>query len=253
MVAPENWNEEAMSDQTGKVAIITGSNTGIGFYMARALAHKGATVTMACRDMAKAEESRKMILEEFPDCDISTSFLDLANLSSIEAFAKVFPKERGLHILINNAGVMIPPKSKTRDGFELQFGTNHLGHFALTGHLLPVMEETSGSRVVTVSSIAHNPGRIDFDDLNGDRKRYSKWGFYSQSKIANLTFAIELSRRLESAGSEVSSLASHPGYSATDLQRHSLLWRFLNVLVAMPAKRGAEATLYAATAQEALE
>ena len=114
MVASENWNEEAMSDQSGKVAIITGSNTGIGFYMARALARKGATVTMACRDMAKAEKSRKMIVGEFPGCDISTSFLDLANLSSIEEFAKEFPKERGLHILINNAGVMIPPKSKTR-------------------------------------------------------------------------------------------------------------------------------------------
>ena len=253
MVASEKWNEEAMSDQTGKVAIITGSNTGIGFHMARALANKGATVTMACRDMAKAEKGRKMILEEFPDCNISTSFLDLANLSSIEVFANEFPKERGLHILINNAGVMIPPKSKTKDGFELQFGTNHLGHFALTGLLLPVLEETSGSRVVTVSSIAHNPGRIDFDDLNGERKRYSRWGFYSQSKIANLTFALELSRRLERRGSDVSSLASHPGYSATDLQRHSLLWRFLNVLVAMPAKRGAEATLYAATEEGALE
>ena len=253
MVASENWNEEVMGDQTGKVAIITGSNTGIGFYMARALARKGATVNMACRDIAKAEKSRKMILEEFPHSHISTSFLDLANLSSIEAFAKEFPRGGGLHILINNAGVMIPPKSKTKDGFELQFGTNHLGHFALTGHLLPVLEETSGSRVVTVSSIVHNSGRLDFDDLNGDRKRYRKWGFYSQSKIANLTFALELSRRLERSGSEVSSLASHPGYSATDLQRHSLLWRFLNVLVAMPAKKGAEATLYAATEEDALE
>ena len=118
---------------------------------------------------------------------------------------------------------------------------------------MPILEGTAGSRVVTVSSIAHNPGVIDFDDLNGDRKRYSKWGFYSQSKIANLTFSLELARRLERSGSGVSAIASHPGYSATDLQRHSLLWRFLNLFLAMPAKRGAEATLYAATEPDATE
>jgi NAD(P)-dependent dehydrogenase (short-subunit alcohol dehydrogenase family) len=118
---------------------------------------------------------------------------------------------------------------------------------------LPILELTEGSRVVTVSSIAHNPGVIDFDDLNGERKRYNKWGFYSQSKIANLTFSLELARRLERSGSGVSAIASHPGYSATDLQRYSLFWRFLNLFVAMPAKRGAEATLYAATEKDALE
>tara|TARA_B100000676_G_C17972789_1_gene784298 strand:- start:245 stop:1153 length:909 start_codon:yes stop_codon:yes gene_type:complete len=247
------WDEGKMGDQSGKVAVITGSNTGIGYYMARALASKGASVTMACRDIEKAERSRQRILNEFPGSDVATSVLDLADLSSVESFAKAFPKGGGLDILINNAGVMIPPKSRTKDGFELQFGTNHLGHFALTGHLLPVLEGTAGSRVVTVSSIAHNPGVIDFDDLNGDRKRYSKWGFYSQSKIANLTFALELARRLERSDSGVSSIASHPGYSATDLQRHSIFWRFLNLFVAMSAKRGAEATLYAATEEGALD
>ena len=252
-VPSTNWDEGMMGDQSGKVAVITGSNTGIGYYMARALVSKGASVTMACRDIEKAERSRQKILEEFPSSDVTTSILALADLSRVEAFASGFPKKRGLHILINNAGVMIPPKSRTKDGFELQFGTNHLGHFALTGHLMPTLENTAGSRVVTVSSIAHNPGVIDFDDLNGERKRYSKWGFYSQSKIANLTFALELSRRLERSGSGVSSIASHPGYSATDLQRHSMLWRFLNLFVAMPARRGAEATLYAATEEGALE
>jgi len=247
------WNEGMMGDQSGKVAVITGSNTGIGYYMARALASRGASVTMACRNIEKAEISRKKIIQEFPDSDVKTSILDLADLSSIEAFSRDFPSNKGLHILINNAGVMIPPKSRTKDGFELQFGTNHLGHFALTGRLMPILENSAGSRVVTVSSIAHNPGIIDFEDLNGERKRYSRWGFYSQSKIANLIFSLELSRRLERSGSRVSSIASHPGYSATDLQRHSMLWRFLNMFLAMSAKRGAEATLYAATENDALE
>jgi NAD(P)-dependent dehydrogenase (short-subunit alcohol dehydrogenase family) len=248
------WNERAMGDQTGKVAIVTGSNTGIGYYMARALASKGASVTMACRNHEKAELAMLRILYEFPESKVSVSVLDLADLSSVESFSKKFVSggER-LDILINNAGVMIPPKSFTKDGFELQFGTNHLGHFALTGHLLPILESTEGSRVVTVSSIAHNPGVIDFDDLNGERKKYNKWRFYSQSKIANLIFSLELARRLESSGSGVSAIASHPGYSATDLQRYSLFWRFLNLFVAMPAKRGAEATLYAATEKDALE
>jgi len=248
------WDEEKMEDQSGKVAIVTGSNTGIGYYMARALASKGASVIMACRDSEKAEISRLKILDEFPESEVSVSLLDLADLSSIEGFPERINLEGGcLDILINNAGVMIPPKSFTKDGFELQFGTNHLGHFALTGHLMPLLEATEGSRVVTVSSIAHNPGVIDFDDLNGERKRYNKWRLYSQSKIANLTFSLELARRLERAGSGVIAIASHPGYSATDLQRHSLFWRFLNPFVAMPAKKGAEATLYAATEREALE
>ncbi len=248
------WSEDMMGDQSGKVAIVTGSNTGIGFYMARALASKGAIVTMACRNPEKSADAKRRIQEEFPDSKVSTSVLDLADLSSVRTFSENFSSdEKRLDILINNAGVMIPPKSFTKDGFELQFGTNHLGHFALTGLLLPILEMSPGSRIVTVSSIAHNPGVIDFEDLNGDSKRYNKWGFYSQSKIANLTFSLELSRRLEKSGSGVTALASHPGYSATDLQRHSLFWRFLNLFIAMPAKKGAEATLYAATESDALE
>ena len=248
------WDAQMMGDQSGKVAIVTGSNTGIGFHMARALASKGAMVIMACRDPEKAGVAMRRIQDEFPDSEVSTSELDLADLSSVQSFSEGFSSgaER-LDILINNAGVMIPPKSRTKDGFELQFGTNHLGHFALTGLLMPILEKTEGSRVVTVSSIAHNPGVIDFEDLHGDRKRYNKWGFYSQSKIANLAFSLEFSRRLERSGSGVTAIASHPGYSATDLQRHSLFWRFLNLIVAIPAKRGAEATLYAATEDDALD
>ena len=248
------WTEEMMGDQSGKVAIVTGSNTGIGFHMARALASKGAMVIMACRDSEKAGAAMRSIQDEFPGSDVSTSVLDLADLSSVHSFSKSFSLGADrLDILINNAGVMIPPKSRTKDGFELQFGTNHLGHFALTGYLMPILEKTEGSRVVTVSSIAHKPGVIDFEDLHGDRKRYNKWGFYSQSKIANLAFSLEFSRRLERSGSGVTAIASHPGYSATDLQRHSLFWRFLNLIVAIPAKRGAEATLYAATEDDALD
>ena len=248
------WDAQMMGDQSGKVAIVTGSNTGIGFHMARALASKGAMVIMACRDPEKAGVAMRRIRDEFPDSEVSTSELDLADLSSVRSFSEGFSSDaEGLDILINNAGVMIPPKSRTKDGFELQFGTNHLGHFALTGLLMPILEKTDGSRVVTVSSIAHKPGVIDFEDLHGDRKRYNKWGFYSQSKIANLAFSLEFSRRLERSGSGVTAIASHPGYSATDLQRHSMFWRFLNLIVAIPAKRGAEATLYAATEDDALD
>ncbi len=249
-----DWNEGMVADQTGKTVIVTGSNTGIGFHMARVLAKRGASVTMACRSLEKGEASRKRILEVCPDADVSVAVLDLADLSSIADFSDAQSGRSGkLDVLINNAGVMIPPKTLTKDGFELQFGTNHLGHFALTGHLMPLLEASGRGRVVTVSSIAHNPGTIDFEDLNGERKRYSKWGFYSQSKIANLIFSLELSRRLSRSGSTVSSLASHPGYSATDLQRHSPFWRLLNLFVAISASKGAEATLFAATEEAALE
>ena len=181
-----NWNETMISDQSGKSVIITGSNTGIGYFMVKALASKGANVTMACRNLQKAERSKDRILTEFPNSSISTKKLDLADLSSIEKFATNFSNENNhLDVLINNAGVMIPPKSSTKDGFELQFGTNHLGHFALTGRLLQILNQTKNSRIITVSSVAHNAGRLDFKDLNGNNKKYRKWAFYSQSKIAN--------------------------------------------------------------------
>ena len=248
-----NWNEGMITDQTGKSVIITGSNTGIGYFMAKALASKGAHVIMACRNLEKAERSKLRILDEFPNSSISAKKLDLADLSSVEVFATNFSNENNqLDVLINNAGVMIPPKSSTKDGFELQFGTNHLGHFALTGRLLQILNETKNSRIITVSSIAHNAGRLDFNDLNGNNKKYRKWEFYSQSKIANLIFSMELSKRLKKSKSGISSLASHPGYSATDLQRYSIFWRTLNLFVAISAKKGAESTLYAATEENAL-
>jgi len=249
-----NWKIKMMEDQTGKVVIITGSNTGIGYHMAYGLASKGANVVMACRNLEKASDSRNKILKDFPKANIKLYQLDLADLDNIKYFANKFINENDkLDILINNAGVMIPPYSKTKNNFELQFGTNHLGHFALTGLLLPLLEKNDNGRIVTVSSIAHNPGIIDFNDLNSERKKYSKWGSYSQSKISNLCFAIELDRRLKAGGFSTISLASHPGYSNTELQRYSILWRILNVFFAMSAKRGAEATLFAATNQIATE
>ena len=249
-----NWKIETMEDQTGKVAIITGSNTGIGYHMAYGLASKGANVVMACRNLEKASDSRDKILKDFPKAKIKLYQLDLADLDNIKYFANKFINENDrLDILINNAGVMIPPYSKTKDNFELQFGTNHLGHFALTGLLLPLLEKYDNGRIITVSSIAHNPGIIDFNDLNSERKKYSKWGSYSQSKISNLCFAIELDRRLKAGGFSTISLASHPGYSNTELQRYSILWRILNVFFAMSAKKGSEATLFAATNQKATE
>ena len=249
-----NWKIKMMEDQTGKVVIITGSNTGIGYHMAYGLASKGAIVVMACRNLEKASDSRNKILKDFPKANIKLYQLDLADLDNIKYFANKFISENDkLDILINNAGVMIPPYSKTKNNFELQFGTNHLGHFALTGLLLPLLEKNDNGRIITVSSIAHNPGIIDFNDLNSERKKYSKWSSYSQSKISNLCFAIELDRRLKAGGFSTISLASHPGYSNTELQRYSILWRILNVFFAMSAKRGAEATLFAATNQIATE
>lgn len=249
-----NWKIKTMDDQTGKVVIITGSNTGIGYHMAYGLASKGANVVMACRNLEKAADSKNKILKDFPNANIKLYQLDLADLDNINYFTKKFIKENDrLDILINNAGVMIPPYSKTKNNFELQFGTNHLGHFALTGLLLPLLEKNDNGRIITVSSIAHNPGIIDFNDLNSERKKYSKWGSYSQSKIANLCFAIELDRRLKAGGFSTISLASHPGYSNTELQRYSIIWRILNIFFAMSAKRGSEATLFAATNQKATE
>ncbi|MGH3231616.1 MAG: oxidoreductase, partial [Streptosporangiaceae bacterium] len=236
-------------DLTGQTAIVTGANSGIGLETARALIARGARVIIAVRDEAKGRDAAKAM--PGPG-SAEVALLDLASLDSVRAFA------RGLDggpidLLVNNAGVMIPPLSRTKDGFELQFGTNHLGHFALTNLLLPRI--TSTGRVVTVSSGAHRAGRIDFDDLNWERRRYRAWRAYGQSKLANLLFTAELQRRLTEAGSPVLSMAAHPGYAATNLQSHSgsRVMRFAmekigNRLVAQDAAAGALPTLYAATA-----
>ncbi|MEJ6563331.1 MAG: oxidoreductase [Euryarchaeota archaeon] len=247
------WKVEDMTSQKGKIAIVTGSNTGIGYQMALALADKGAMVVLACRNLEKGEKARSDIIESSPGALITVEELDLANLESIEAFGQRLVKSHGhVDILINNAGVMIPPQSTTADGFELQIGTNHFGHFALTSHLMPLLSAAKHPRIITLSSIAHWSGRIDLNDINGKTKKYDKWAMYSQSKLANLLFALELDRRLKAAGSHIESFGSHPGYSNTDLQRHSLAWRCLNPLFGMKPIKGAAPTLYAATIPDAI-
>ena len=208
---------------------------------------------LACRDTAKGDAAAESIRADAPDARVDVEALDLASLASVHAFAERVQPSR-LDLLINNAGVMAAPYGRTADGFELQLGTNHLGHFALTGLLLDRLLATPGARVVTVSSNAHKFGRIDFDDLQSERS-YSRWRAYGQSKLANLLFALELDRRLKAAGADVLSVAAHPGYSATNLQFAATPSRVerigslvLNRVYAMDAVRGARPTLYAATA-----
>jgi len=247
----KKWKLDNMPDQTGRVAIVTGANTGIGFETAAALASKNATVVMACRNRQKAEAAIEKIRERTPDAELEFIELDLASLASVERFATAFRAGRDrLDLLINNAGVMIPPLGHTEDGFELQFGCNHLGHFALTGHLLDLIEATPGGRVVNVSSMAHRQGKMDFDNLNAE-KGYSAMPAYGQSKLANLLFTFELQRRLEAKGSKVVATAAHPGWTGTDLQRHSSLFRFLNTFFAQTPPMGALPTLRAGADPEA--
>jgi NAD(P)-dependent dehydrogenase (short-subunit alcohol dehydrogenase family) len=232
-----------LPDLTGRTAIVTGANSGIGRAAARALAGVGAHVVLAVRDTAKGAA----VAAAMPG-ETEVRRLDLADLTSIREFASGWAAD--VSLLINNAGVMVPPLSRTADGFELQFGTNHLGHFALTNLLLP---DITG-RVVTVSSTGHRMGTIDFDDLNWERRRYNAWRAYGQSKLANLLFTAELQRRLEAAGSPVLATAAHPGYAATNLQFRSgrrsldIVSSIGNRLFAQDEDGGALPTLYAATA-----
>jgi NAD(P)-dependent dehydrogenase (short-subunit alcohol dehydrogenase family) len=232
-----------LPDMTGRTVIITGANSGIGRAAARALSGAGAQVTLAVRDTEKGRAAAAGMLGE-----AQVRRLDLADLASVREFAAGWEGE--IDLLINNAGVMVPPLSRTVDGFELQFGTNHLGHFALTGLLL---DRVTG-RVVTVSSTGHRIGQIDFADLNWERKPYKAWRAYGQSKLANLLFTAELQRRLTAAGSPVLAMAAHPGYAATNLQFHSqrrsldVLSVIGNWLFAQDEEGGALPTLYAAVA-----
>jgi NAD(P)-dependent dehydrogenase (short-subunit alcohol dehydrogenase family) len=242
----KTWTFNDIPEQTGRVAIVTGANTGIGFETARMLAARGARVVLACRNAEKGQAAVEKIMAEKPAGRAEVMLLDLSDLDSVSSFAGAFSSShQRLDLLIDNAGVMVPPFGRTKQGFETQFGTNHLGHFALTLRLLPLLEKTPGSRVVVVSSTAQNIGRIDFDDLNWERRSYKPWPAYGQSKLANIMFALELSRRLAVAGSGVLVTAAHPGYTATDLQRNSG-FRSLNPFLAMKPADGALPTLRAA-------
>lgn len=247
-----NWSFDDIPDQTGRTAIVTGANTGIGYEAARMLARKGARVTIACRNPDKGKAALAAILADAPGADVTLAALDLADLDSVEAFATEFANTHDrLDLLINNAGVMVPPLSRTKQGFELQIGTNHLGHFALTGRLLPLLATTAGSRIVVVASTAASFGRIDLDDFSWERRRYSAWPAYGQSKLANMMFALELGRRLEAAGSALRVTIAHPGYTATDLQRSSFFVRMMNPLFGMKPMGGALPTLRAAVEPDA--
>lgn len=221
----KHWTVNDIPELNGKVAIITGANSGIGYETAKALAEKGAHVVMACRNMDKAEQAKSDIRQSVSTGELTIIQLDLADLASVKSFAEKFKAEyKQLNYLINNAGVMIPPFTKTQDGFEVQFGANHLGHFALTGHLVEILQVTPQARIVNVSSSAHRMGQINFENLQAE-KGYNAGRAYGQSKLANLLFTRELNRRLASQGSDLMATSAHPGWTITGLQKgfmHSL-------------------------------
>lgn len=248
----------SIPDQSGRVVLVTGANAGLGFETSKMLAGKNARVIMACRSTRKGESARQSILELFPDSDLRVEQLDISSLKSVRDFVSgISPKLNCLDLLINNAGVMAIPQGKSADGYEMQFATNHLGHFLLTGLLLPKLFDTSGSRVVSVSSIAARQGKIDFDDLMGE-KHYDAWKAYNQSKLANLMFGFELQRRLERSGSTTSAIVAHPGASMTNLfstPGGGLIKRVLTPLIRpfmyQSQEAGAQSVLYAATSPSA--
>jgi NAD(P)-dependent dehydrogenase (short-subunit alcohol dehydrogenase family) len=248
------WTADDIPSQEGRLAVVTGANSGIGLVTARELARAGAAVVLACRDTGKGEQAAARIRDAVPGAEIEVRELDLADLASVRAFAERLGAERDrIDLLINNAGVMAPPRRLTRDGFESQLGTNHLGHFALTGLLLGRLLAAADPRVVTVSSGAHRFGKIDFDDLQRERG-YNHWLAYGQSKLANLMFCFELDRRARAAELALESMAAHPGYAATNLQfagpsrfYEKAVMAIGNVVVAQGAEDGALPTLYAAT------
>ena len=213
------WNLSDLPDLTGHTVIVTGANSGLGFCTTEALAASGAKVTMAVRDLVKGQVAADKIRATTPAAKVDLATLDLADLSSVRAFAQSWStaNPQGLDLLINNAGIMAIPKRTTADGFEMQLGTNHLGHFALTGLLLPALVAVPNSRIVTVASQAHRMGRMNFEDLMGE-KRYRSWRAYGQSKLANLLFTAELQRRIDQARLSILALAAHPGFASTNLQ-----------------------------------
>jgi NAD(P)-dependent dehydrogenase (short-subunit alcohol dehydrogenase family) len=254
------WTARDIPDLTGKTAVVTGANSGLGLYTALELSRRGAHVVLACRNLDKGGEAVEWVRGRVPDASLELTRLDLSELASVREFASAYAaRHDGLDVLVNNAGVMAIPYRLTTDGFEMQFGTNHLGPFALTALLMPSLQARPAARVVTVSSIMHLIGSINFDNLQHERS-YSKWFAYGQSKLANLLFALELDRRCKRAGAGVLSVAAHPGYAHTNLQatgpemagRHwqARAMELLNVIVAQPGAKGALSSLYGGTAPD---
>jgi NAD(P)-dependent dehydrogenase (short-subunit alcohol dehydrogenase family) len=256
----EGWTEDDVPEMDDQIAVVTGANSGIGYEVASVFADRGATVVMATRSVDRGEDAADDVRETVPGADLDVRHCDLGDLSAVASFADAFTSDYDeLHVLCNNAGVMAIPRTETADGFEQQFGVNHLGHFALTGRLLEVLVDTPGeSRVVTQSSGVHEQGTIDFSDLNREAA-YDKWEAYAQSKLANVLFGYELDRRLDQYGFDgVTSVVCHPGYADTDLQYRGpreagsrvRLWamRVANRIFAQPPEMGALPMLYAATA-----
>lgn len=257
----QKWTQNDIPNLSGKVIVITGANSGLGLACAKTLAAKGATVVMTARNVQKGEAARGEILQEQPHASLDLMKLDVGDLSSVRAFAAAFKdKYARLDILLNNAGVMAIPRQETPDGFEMQLGVNHLGHFALTGLLLNVITKTPNARIHNVSSSANYTGTINFDDLMGE-KNYSRWGAYGQSKLANVFFTFELQKRLSAAGHDTIANVSHPGVVIGNLQANSvaqsgtglegLLYRLIEPILAQDIGMGVLPMLYGMTAKEA--
>jgi len=256
----KKWTVDQISQQEGRIAVVTGANSGLGFFTTRALALKGAKVIMACRNLEKGERARQLIINEGVAVEPEVWQLNLASLESVKQFALKFATAgTRLDLLINNAGLMAIPYNRTEDGFEMQFGVNHLGHFALTARLWPKLSKTKGSRVVQVSSLAHHIGEIRFEDIHWEQG-YKKWGAYGMSKLANLLFVHELTNRLTETGGKVTVAAAHPGYADTELQAKgsrmkgnrlgAVSMNLVNKLMAQSGEKGALPSLYAATADD---
>lgn len=256
------WTYNDIPSQEGRVAIVTGANSGLGFYTVKGLAEKGCEVIMACRNTKKGDDAKKELMKENPSMDLKIMDLDLADLESVRKFAEAFRESyTRLDLLINNAGLMAIPLRRTVQGFEMQFGVNHLGHFALTGLLLDLLKNTERSRVVNVSSAAHKIGEIRFDDIHWE-KGYSKWKAYGMSKLANLHFTHELADKVAARGIDIRVVAAHPGYSDSkliekgpEMNGHNLLvkaGRFVNSFAAQRTEMGALPQLYAATSPDAV-
>lgn len=246
-MSKENWNSNNIPDLKGKVVIVTGATSGLGKEATKILAQKNATVIMAVQNTKKAEAVIQKMKRTHPNSKIDIKEMDLNSLESVKHFAdKILSSYERLDVLINNAGIMACPFDKTKDGFEIQMGTNHLGHFALTGLLMPLLEKTKNARIMATSSIGHRMGNIDLKDINWEKRKYSPTQAYSDSKLANLYFAYHLAEKLKAENRNIKVTAAHPGWTRTDLQKHTWYMRMLNPLFSQGTDQGVLPTLRAA-------